>query len=623
MPRKPFPFLMGADPEFTIQLNGKRANAVNVFRHFKGKDAVEINGGIKSPSMKGNIGWDGCASTGEIRPDPANTADGLVENIKTLFEPILPNLPAFDFTVLSLQAPIGGHVHLDLPKNASDATISRLKRTLVSFYLPIMLSENPVSQAIRCRSYGKLGDCKTDNTFSQGNVRVRTLEFRTPSAEWLASPKVATAVLAFLGTVWNEAVNHPKNIAKWKDLSIKTDKQMELLQSIANSNFTAVTAMMLKQIQRAVRTFEFYPEYKSEIEWLFKPQLVLKEKASVNYDLAKGWGLRKNTAPNKKTFMSDAALKEANKDNGLSLDFIAKNMPMPYNGDVGVADFATALSARIAALGWKPKYNYYFFGLKKGTERILAGNKELKIALDGNEFATNDALEHAVSALNRMIARGVDAFSSHAVSQVDPKTGFISKPKKEVIAIGLPASIREKHNVKKALEAVWNIEEGLTEFKVPTVVAQKNAQPENVTLAADEETDFIDTGSQGIRMAEGAIQDLQNEHGINQVMPTIIDEDEINEWLTAIKKPENEIYFGGETWGWLVLRDYYPGKSVVLIDENANARGFSTFVMRPSEEQLVGQIPLGVTGLKRVDSDAYQRRQRPNPGGIIASVENF
>ena len=604
---------MGADPEFTIMIGGKRADAKKIFENFKIKNSSSADMGIKTPDMKGNIGWDGCSATAEVRPSPANTADGLTENIASLLKPVLPTLPAFDFTVLSIQAPIGGHIHFDLPDGATEATHVKLRNVLVSFYLPVMLGENPVSQAIRLRNYGKLGDYKCEHTFTQGDKRVQTFEFRTPSAEWLASPKVATAVLAYLGTVWNEATKHPKSISKWKDLAVRTDKQMELLQSIANSNFAAITATMLKQIHRAVKTFEFYPEYKNEIDWLFKPQLVLKEKAASNYDLALGWGLRRKDSVNKKTFLSNAASAKQNKENGLDLDFIVKNMPLPYNGDVGVADFASALSTRIAALGWKPKNSYYFFGLKKGTDRLIIGNENGQLADGSHDFQDSDSASNAVNVVSRMVSKARSAYENSTPSEVDPATGLFKQVKKPIIAIGLPASLREKHDVKSALKAIWAIEQNKVEFKNPCVVAQKNSPEESVALAGDSSLEVVDTGSQGLSMASRSIEILLRENGGSSVLPMTIDEEAIEAYEDAYKIPSNLITFGSNTYGWFISDAVLY--TLAFVDPDRNERDLNTWTTTLEKIREMKDLgfpdsvipPLGTPNLRFVHGGDFRR----------------
>lgn len=604
MPRKPFPFLIGADPEFTILIEGKRADAKKVFEHFKIKGSKEVNMGLRTETMKGNIGWDGCSATAEVRPDPVNTADGVVENLRSIFTPVLSTLPAFDFSVLSIFAPIGGHIHLDMPTEVTDRHVADLARRMASFYLPVMLGENPVSQAVRMRNYGKLGDYHKDNYFQQGDKRVRTFEFRTPSAEWLATPKVALAVVAYVATVWHEALNNPKNMLKHKDLIVKTDKQMEMLQTLAKENYPAITASLMTQIRRAVRTFEFYKEYKSEIEWLFKPQEVLKEKNACNFDIAIGWKLKRKKPVNKKTFLSKKALQSANKDNGMSLDFAAKNIPIPYNEDANVEQFANALSERIAALGWKPKFHYYFFGLKKGSNRMVIGNEKCLMPEGFNHFPDSTAKNRATYTIGRMTSRGRDEFSDFAAPMLDSKTGMLTKPTKQVVAIGLPYEMRLKQEVKKALEVIWNIEEGKAKFVEALIISSKDGQTGEIAMA-ESNVDILDSSSQGANYARRAIQELQSENN-GSVLP--IDQNAIGEFEMAVMTNENYGEFvddrGDSGRGWLVLQSLdLPGwgspMHIVRIDPNQCGRSGWTVDQGfcSNYPSVAPQLPVGASKL--------------------------
>src|SRR5574337_1545261 len=115
MPRKPFPWKIGADPEFSVLLDGRRCNAKTIVEKLVIKDKTRSEMGFKSADMKGEFGWDGCQETGELRPNPATSADELTSNIGSILTKTLPLLSIFDFSTLSIYAPIGGHIHFDLP----------------------------------------------------------------------------------------------------------------------------------------------------------------------------------------------------------------------------------------------------------------------------------------------------------------------------------------------------------------------------------------------------------------------------------------------------------------------------------------------------------------------------
>lgn len=604
MNRKPFPWRMGADPEFTVLLNNKRCAAKAVFSHFKDVEAKTTNMGFRLDSMKGDIGWDGCNETAEIRPDAANTADELVANIGSLLIPTLGKLPAFDFSTLSLFAPIGGHLHFDLPNEGIDSDhLLRLEKQLVSFYLPVMLSENAVSQAIRLKSYGKLNDFHTDRTFMVAGKEIHTLEFRAPSAEWLTTPKVALAITAYLSVIWHECRNNPTNVTKWKDIAIKTEKQMDALQTLATSNFTALTAMLMTQIHRAIRTFEFYPVYKREIEWLFNPKNVLKEKERVGYDLARGWGIKKNDSITKEQFLTKKKLVAANKENGLSLDFCASNIMIPFNDDANVKPFATALSERIAAYGWKPKYDYYFYGLKKSSGSVLIANDKKEIALNSNIFATEEEKESAQSAINRMNSRGKERFDSRNGIIINSKTGRIEKSDKQLITIGLPQDTRSNLRVKEVLEAIWKVETEKAAFKPLEVKNSQKAQDHIETVNREDTEDVIDSSSQGARLANEAIRDLTQENQGGGILPTTDPAITTEDWKTRIMTTRPYVRFTsniGDGFGWSIA-PIEPHGDLILIDtvrSPSTTRGWNTNRGHlPTSDRLTLGIPLDTSGL--------------------------
>lgn len=529
MPRKPFPWRLGADPEFSILLDGRRCDASAIFGRFKKNNAERTDNGFKEEGMKGNIGWDGCATTAEIRPDASDTADGLVSNIRSLLTPVLPRLPAFDFSTLSLSAPIGGHIHFDLPQGTSPEGIKKLRDLFVSFYLPVMLSENAVSQAIRLKSYGKLTDYHADRTFEVGGTQVRTFEFRSPSAEWLTTPKVALAVTAYLATVWHECREHPKKMKKFDRFALKSDKQIEALQTLTSVNLLLFTSSLLQQIKKAVKTFEFYPVYKEEIDWLLNPNNVIREKNKVAFDLKKGWGLEKSPKVSKKAFLQKKSVQNAMKNNGLSLEFCTPNLIMPYNDDMNVKPFALALTERIAAYGWKPKNNYFFFGLKEGTEEFLVANQKREIAFGNDAFYDEEKANDTREAIEKMLVRGIDSQESRPTSAtIDSKTGRIKKPMPPpIVVFGIPYAIRKELKTKEVLKKIWAIENGQIPFFPISISLGKNTtqkKDQDFGLSDDESRpSLLDHCSQASQLAENAIITLltegQRENGIRSIIP--------------------------------------------------------------------------------------------------------
>jgi hypothetical protein len=149
MPTKEFPFLIGSDPEFSVLFQNKRILARQILRKVV-KNVEWRDMGFRTAEMKGEVGWDGCDATGELRPDPSNTVDGCVENMRSMLKETHKHLNAFSLSTLSTFAPIGGHLHLDIPRDWQSETIIRQNvNKLLSYYLPVTLNENPISRVIR------------------------------------------------------------------------------------------------------------------------------------------------------------------------------------------------------------------------------------------------------------------------------------------------------------------------------------------------------------------------------------------------------------------------------------------------------------------------------------------
>ena len=65
----------------------------------------------------GELGWDGHSITGELRPSPAYSPEKLVQNIGELFAALTNKSKLLEISTSSNAAPIGGHIHFELPEN--------------------------------------------------------------------------------------------------------------------------------------------------------------------------------------------------------------------------------------------------------------------------------------------------------------------------------------------------------------------------------------------------------------------------------------------------------------------------------------------------------------------------
>ncbi len=372
-----------------------------------------------------------------------------------------PEFRELDMSTISEFGPIGGHIHLEIPKGEKYSTDKQhlIHRKVSSFYLPIILSENKTNMNIRIRQgYGALNDCRIEPRFKydDGSPGL-TYEFRCPSAEWLTTPKIAKATLAFLATIYNEVINHPKNIAKYDDIVYKSDKQGDALQQLAIMEYSPLTNQILQKTRKYIKQFELYPEFKEEIDYILSPKQVIADKVKADYNIAIGWGLSKKTKPQKKQILASKAVMQKMAKEG-DFDQIKRIMNIHYNEDTNVGLFAENLKDKIAAFNWKLKNNYFIFGIRKGIEEIVcrnlkneyfSGRKLIKTMLDKREI---DKL------FSKMSDRFMDGNGFQSNTIIDFKTGKPKNVAETSIVIGLPYSMRVEENLKPFLELIWNLE---------------------------------------------------------------------------------------------------------------------------------------------------------------------
>lgn len=519
MPVKSFPFLIGSDPEFNLLFQDKRLHASEVMK--KACKNVEWKDmGWKTAKMKGDFGYDGCDSTGEIRPDPADTVDGCIENMKSILKEAAARLPAFSLSTLSIYAPIGGHIHLDYPAEWGDTKLRNAVWELMSFYLPIGLSENPISRAVRIRSYGNVSDYK----IMEHEEGKKSIEIRCPSAEWLTTEETMRATLAYIGTVWNEILNHENKFRKNNKILMKNKQQLEAMFNMAISEHPLMIETLFKHIKSAVRTFEFYDEYKKDIELLFNPKKIIKLKADCGFDIFVGWKLKKKTGKIFRTkFLSQKTVKKELETKHLSDDLV-RDITLPFNDDKNVEPFARALESRMLALNWKPKNRYYLYGVRKGIGTLIAGRR----INDLNDVGFYFGAEIAKNAEDKQaMERSLLKMSDRAMITMRRETIFDSKKglvvdNRDIVAIGIPYEWRGEKITKTGslLQAVWEIEndKAVTEIEINSGKNSTKEEGGEVAKALNDEENinpqvFVDSSSQGVEFANRAIYQLRNEYG--------------------------------------------------------------------------------------------------------------
>jgi hypothetical protein len=442
---KEFPFRLGCDPEFNIMLKDNRIPADRILQILFNKESTSGQGyKIKNA---GELGWDGHSATGEIRPSPAYSPQKLVENIGELFTAMTKKSKLLELSTNSDKAPIGGHLHFELPENliGKDTKIKNIHKKMALFYIPIMIGEDLVNSRLRIKhGYGKLNDYATQQTRDGNN---HTYEFRCPNAEWITTPKIAQATIAYLATVFNETINHPENMKRTKDIMIQNETQIQALQELALAKYVLITKSILSKIKKHIKTFEYYKTYKTEIDYIFTPQKILKDKEKVNFEITNGWKLVKNKTPIKRDLMNEKKMKTLAKK--LSVDEITGAISAPYNPDDSrCIDFSKALKDRIIAYSWKLKHDYFIFGLRKDIKNYIIMNGRLEI-LNGKDIKNRSDLNVAEEIVNKMIMKYKTSTRKESMKKEEQEN---------LILIGIPYEKRIDLKIKEFISIVHNIE---------------------------------------------------------------------------------------------------------------------------------------------------------------------
>lgn len=517
-----FSFKIGADPEFSIVLQNKRIDACQTMSEIlKGKKEFKPDGHDMGFNVGkyGNIGWDGASQTGEIRPAPANSPEEVVRNMAELFNALGKYMSIFEYTTLSSHASIGGHIHLEADNSWNGQKQKSIHMQMTSFYLPILMSENKVNIALRIsQNYGAMTDFRFENKGrNDKGEEVRTYEFRCPSAEWMTTPKIAQATLAYFATIYNEILNNPRSIKKCKDLLLKSEKMTQAFQTMAIQEYGLLNKVILKNIAKNVRKFEMYPAFKDEIEFILKPDMVMKEKMKFNYDINLGWGLSSSKKITKKEITSDKSFKEKLKTK--DADIISKMVHIDYNNDAKVTDFVNALSLRAGAFNWKLSKQYFVFGLKKGIKDIIVRTAKGVYMSGTDQLKTISDYTLVGNAFDKMARKYNDTGNIPNITTIDFKTGKAVSMRDSVMLIGLPYDMRMEGKTKDFINMIWHIESG--EMK-PCLVEQNKltdepGEIEKAKIEREESSEEAQAaaarvdngGSQSARNQQNAIERLQ------------------------------------------------------------------------------------------------------------------
>lgn len=477
MPEKKFKFKLGADPEFSFVYQGRRVCANELLENnLKRKKGFSLrNSGFECEG--GQMGWDGCAATAELRPNASYSAKELTDNIKKIITNSHQHLSAFDMSVLSVHAPVGGHVHFQISREMhnNERLVEALHKKIASFYLPILISENKMNLRIRSQGggYGTLTDFHGNNEFPTESGSEYTYEFRTPSAEWLVTEKICEATLAYLGVVYNEILYNPDNFKKYMYIVYRNKEQASALHKLAVTEYVGITETLFNEIKKAVKTFELYEEYKEQVDYILNPKKVMEDKKKAEYNIVIGWNLRKALKIKDPTFrllMSDKKFKElADKKN---LDVMTQAVNIAYNDDINVEGMVEALKRHVAAFEWKLKNNYFIFGLKKGIETPIVFNQNKELICGKEEIKTKSDNQAMIELMDRIYQKFL---CCHKAKTINPITMELEKQK--AIVIGLPYGMRMGNDYKSLIKIIYPLEK-----KAPTAI---NLEMEGKNLIDD------------------------------------------------------------------------------------------------------------------------------------------
>ena len=535
---KEFDFKIGADPEFILTMQGRKVDAKQTMEiMLKNKpDLRKVGMGytIKDKNC-GDIGWDGADSTGEIRPSASNDPKKVINNLGTLLKIFTKYIKLCDMSTISEYSSIGGHIHLEVPKGEhwSREKENLIHRRLASFYLPVLISENKTNLNLRLRqSYGSIKDHRIENKFTyEDGADGKTFEFRCPSAEWLTTPKLAEATLAYMAVVYHEILKHPKNFSNFNDIVYKSDKQGDALQTLAIMEFELLTDNILQKARKYVRTFEMYPQYKNEIEYIFNPKQIIKDKQKADFNIALGWKLLDRQSVPKKSEILSSKKKIMSIAKQKDFDILKQVMNIHHNDDTNVGVFVENLKDRVAAFNWKLKNNYFIFGIRKGINEIITRNLKGEYLTGKNIIKTeldHDAISRLFDKMNNKFNSNIDRTLS---TTLDFTTGKPKDLRESIILIGLPYGMRVSEEIKPFLNLIWSLEKG--EITSKNAINNKNEQklindcnlPDeqkgeiykilNRKIETNQQEVVMDNGSTSLRHHLNAVDQMINEFPAN------------------------------------------------------------------------------------------------------------
>lgn len=219
---------LGADPELETTVNGTLTSAFELPQLCTREKAYISHDGMTQPQR-------------ELRPDPADTPEELVENIRDLIK--ISSFFGEDLSVVGQTLSLGGHIHI------GNASPSRELTMVLDYFLSPFNDFNTESR--KKSNYGKTGDVR---------VQPHGFEYRTPPAAWLLTPKLAKMTLELTKNVVEKIIN---------------GEDVEVSDNFDNEEYK-------NNIQSLGFSYGWVEEFMDEISWA---------KSHINEPLAKTWNV--------------------------------------------------------------------------------------------------------------------------------------------------------------------------------------------------------------------------------------------------------------------------------------------------------------------------------------------
>ena len=219
---------LGADPELETMINGTITSAFELPQLCTREKAYISHDGMTQPQR-------------ELRPDPADTPEELVENIRDLIK--ISSFFGEDLSVVGQTLSCGGHIHI------GNASPSHELTAVLDYFLSPFDEFNTEKRKVS--HYGKMGDVR---------VQPHGFEYRTPPAAWLLTPKLAKMTLELTKNIVEKIING-------EDVEVSDNFDREEYKN---------------NVQELGFTSEWVKEFIDEIAWA---------KDNINEPLAKTWGV--------------------------------------------------------------------------------------------------------------------------------------------------------------------------------------------------------------------------------------------------------------------------------------------------------------------------------------------